>query len=170
MVTDSAGNVALLDRKPVKRVQQALSDAGRSTRVQSLTETARTAQDAAQALGVPVGAIVKTLAFDHQGQIVLALIAGDRRCDLAALQQLLRLAAPLDRAKPNDVKGATGFTIGGVAPVGHSEPLPMAIDTSLARFERVFAAAGHPHCVFETSFGELQMLTGALPSSEIATH
>jgi len=161
------GNADLLARPAVRRVQQALAEAGLGTAVQPLTATARTALDAARALGVPVGAIVKTLAFGSDGRIVLALIAGDRRCDPHALAHCLGLPAAVRRATPDAVKRATGFTIGGVAPIGHPEPLAIAIDTSLGRFDRLFAAAGHPHCVFATRFDELKSLTGATASDWI---
>ena len=100
---------------------------------------------------MPVGAIVKSLVFEVDGEPVLALVAGDRRCDLAALPAALGRAGAARRCDADRVRAATGFAIGGVAPVGHLTPLPTAIDASLGRFARLFAAAGHPHCVFATS-------------------
>ncbi|MCB9944439.1 MAG: YbaK/EbsC family protein [Geminicoccaceae bacterium] len=154
--------MSLLERDTVRRVRDALEAAGSGARVIELDETARTAEDAARACGVEVGAIVKSLVFDHEGQAVMALIAGDRRCDTGALRRTLGLPGKLGRADPDLVKRATGFTIGGVAPVGHPRPLPTAIDGALAGHGRIFAAAGHPHCVFGTDFDELVRLTGAV--------
>jgi prolyl-tRNA editing enzyme YbaK/EbsC (Cys-tRNA(Pro) deacylase) len=93
---------------------------------------------------------------------VQALVAGDRRCDPSALARALGLADPVGRADADRVRDETGFAIGGVAPVGARHPLPAAIDASLGRFATVYAAAGHPHCVFATSVEELVRLTGGI--------
>jgi prolyl-tRNA editing enzyme YbaK/EbsC (Cys-tRNA(Pro) deacylase) len=135
----------------VARVRKALGDAGVPAQVIALAATARTAEDAAVGVGCELGAIVKTLVF--------ALIAGDRRCDAAALARALGATAAT-RADARRVREETGFAIGGVAPVGHLRPLPTAIDASLARFPVVYAAAGHPHCVFATTLPDLARLTG----------
>jgi prolyl-tRNA editing enzyme YbaK/EbsC (Cys-tRNA(Pro) deacylase) len=143
-------------------VQEALRAAGSRAQVTALAATARTAADAAAALGCPVGAIVKSLVFAIGGRPVLALMAGDRRCDPDALKAALGMDGQVSRPDADAVRSATGFTIGGVPPLGHAPAaLPTAIDASLARFERVFAAAGHPHCVFATGFSELERITGA---------
>ena len=113
-----------------------------------LETTARTAEDAARSLGVPVGAIVKSLLFTIDGDPVMALVAGDRRCDTRALAPAFGRSGLVLRADAERVRQATGFVIGGVAPLGHPAPLPTAIDDSLGRFETVYAAAGHPFCVF----------------------
>ncbi len=154
-------------RPAVRRVVDALAAAGLQDRVRALTETARTAEDAAVALDVPVGAIVKSLAFAAGERIVLACVAGDRRCDTAALQAALELEVGPARAVPAAVKAATGFTIGGVAPVGHLAPVPVALDASLGRFTAVYAAAGHPHCVFVTTLDELARLTGGVVADDV---
>ncbi len=126
-----------------------------------LADTARTAQDAADSVGVELGAIVKSLVFAVDGRAVMALVAGDRRCDTAALARALGLDGKVGRADADMVRDATGFTIGGVPPIAHTTPLATAIDASLGRFATVYAAAGHPHCVFGTSPDELARLTGA---------
>jgi prolyl-tRNA editing enzyme YbaK/EbsC (Cys-tRNA(Pro) deacylase) len=149
----------LLARESVRRVQAALAAGGSAAQVIALAATARTAADAAASLGVPVGAIVKTLVFAIGGRAVLALVAGDRQCDIARLPNALGVAGAAARADADLVKQATGFSIGGVAPLGHPAPIPTAIDASLGRFETVYAAAGHPHCVFATSLAELERLT-----------
>jgi prolyl-tRNA editing enzyme YbaK/EbsC (Cys-tRNA(Pro) deacylase) len=156
-----------LDGASVRRVRAVLELAGSPAQVVELAATARTARDAAAALGVEVGAIVKSLVFLAGGQPVMALVAGDRQCDPAALVAVLGLEGPPDRAAADLVREATGFAIGGVAPVGHPEPLPTAIDASLGRFGTVYAAAGHPHCVFGTSLDELQRLTGGTVSDRL---
>ncbi len=139
---------ALLERAAVRRVRAALVEAGVDAEVVVLAETARTAAEAAASLGVPQGAIVKSLVFLAGERPVMALVSGDRRCDTAALARALGIEAPIGRADADTVRAATGFTIGGVAPVGLASPLPRAIDAGLFRFARVYAAAGHPHCVF----------------------
>ncbi len=151
----------LLTRPAVKRVAAILAEAGNGAEVIALEETARTAEDAASSLGCPLGAIVKSLVFTVGGQPVMALVAGDRRCDTKALAGALGLEGKAKRADADVVRDATGYSIGGVAPVGHPQSLPIVIDASLARFERVFAAAGHPHCVFGTSVDALAAMTGA---------
>lgn len=156
-----------LDHPAVKRVQAALEAAGSEARVIALAETARSAEDAAASIGTPLGSIVKSLVFMVEGRAVMALIAGDRRCDTAALPAALGLAGKAKRADADQVRAATGFAIGGVAPVAHETLVPVAIDASLARFETVYAAAGHPHCVFATTVAELERLTGGTLAADI---
>ncbi len=151
----------LLDRAAVRRVRAALAAAGSNAEVIALSTTARSASDAAASLGVSLGAIVKSLVFTAADGPVMALVAGDRRCDPAALVRALGLAGEVGRADADLVRAATGFSIGGVPPLGHARPVPTAIDASLARFSTVYAAAGHPHCVFATTAGELARVTGA---------
>ncbi len=152
---------ALLERTAVERVRAALAAAGSTAEIIALADTARTAQDAARSVGVELGAIVKSLVFAVDGRAVMALVAGDRRCDTAALARVLGLDGKVGRADADTVRDATGFTIGGVPPIAHTTPLATAIDASLGRFATVYAAAGHPHCVFGTSLDELARLTGA---------
>jgi prolyl-tRNA editing enzyme YbaK/EbsC (Cys-tRNA(Pro) deacylase) len=151
-----------LDHPAVKRVQAALAAQGSAASVIALAETARSAEDAARSIGTERGSIVKSLVFMVEGEAVMALIAGDRRCDPAALPAALGLAGRARRADADQVRAATGFAIGGVAPVGHATRLKVAIDASLGRFETVYAAAGHPHCVFPTTLDELRRLTGGV--------
>ena len=158
-----------LDNASVQRVQAALRDAGSEAQVMALAQTARSAQEAADSIGCALGAIVKSLVFEVGGQPVMALVAGDRRCNEKALPAALGLEGKAKRASAETVRGATGFAIGGVAPVGHPEPFPTVIDASLARFPAVYAAAGHPHCVFQTTLDELQCLTGGIVSDAIAS-
>jgi prolyl-tRNA editing enzyme YbaK/EbsC (Cys-tRNA(Pro) deacylase) len=157
-----------LANRSVQRVIEALTAAGAAGRVVELATTARTAQDAAAALGVPVGAIVKSLVFTIAGQPVIALVAGDRRCTADALASTLGLVGKAERATAEHVRSATGFAIGGVPPLAHATRLPTAIDAGLARFPRLYAAAGHPHCVFPTTLDELVRLTGGTLGQTLA--
>jgi prolyl-tRNA editing enzyme YbaK/EbsC (Cys-tRNA(Pro) deacylase) len=157
---------SLLAHPAVARVQAALAAAGSKARVMALAETARSAEDAAASIGCALGAIVKSLVFLADGRPVMALVAGDRRCDTAALAAALG-RTKVKRADADAVREATGFTIGGVAPLGHPAPLPVAIDASLGRFDRIFAAAGHPHCVFPTVLAELTRITGGIVAPDI---
>ncbi|MEO1092377.1 MAG: YbaK/EbsC family protein [Pseudomonadota bacterium] len=157
-----------LARPAVRRVVDALAANGIEDRVVELEATARTAADAAAAIGVEVGAIVKTLAFVIGDEVVLACVAGDRRCDPAALPTVFARDGIARRADADQVKAATGFSIGGVAPVGHPRPVAITLDTSLGRYPEIYAAAGHPHCVFRTTLAELADLTGGTVSPAIA--
>jgi prolyl-tRNA editing enzyme YbaK/EbsC (Cys-tRNA(Pro) deacylase) len=142
-----------------ERVAAALRTGGATGEVRELTESARTAEDAAQALGVAVGAIVKSLVFAADGAPVLVLASGDHQVDTPTIARLLGAAA-VERADVDMVRTSTGFPIGGVAPVGHPAPLPTIVDNHLASYEVVWASAGTPHTVFPTTFDELVRLTG----------
>jgi prolyl-tRNA editing enzyme YbaK/EbsC (Cys-tRNA(Pro) deacylase) len=157
-----------LERDTVKRVRQALAAAGVQDKVIELTDTARTAADAAQAIGCEQGAIAKSLIFTVGNRFVVALVAGDHQCREDQLPRALGLEGTVMRPTADLVRAATGFAIGGVSPVGQVAKLPTVIDASLKRFEKIYAAAGHPHCVFETSVQELKTLTGATMSYAIA--
>jgi prolyl-tRNA editing enzyme YbaK/EbsC (Cys-tRNA(Pro) deacylase) len=131
-----------------ERVQQALSAAGVHSRVVELQVAARTSQQAADALGIEVGQIAKSLIFRAvpSGRAVLVIAAGDRRVSEARIGALLGEA--IERATPEFVREHAGFAIGGVAPLGHVRPLVTFVDASLRRFATVWAAGGTPHCVF----------------------
>lgn len=141
------------------RVQAALKEAGVNASIVALQESARTAQQAADALGTPLGSIVKSLLFLADEEPMLVLVAGDRRADPGKLKSLLG-ARRVMIADAEYVRQETGFSIGGVPPVGHRQPLPTWIDASLGRFETVYAAAGHPHAVFPVAFETLVRITG----------
>ena len=141
-----------------ERVQQALREAGVDVQVVRLDKSARTAQLAADAIGTTLGSIVKSLVFLADGEPVLVLVAGDRKADPDKLKEVTG-AKRVMIADADRVREATGFSIGGVAPLGHVRPLPVWIDTSLGRFARVYAAAGHPHAVFGIGFDDLVRVT-----------
>lgn len=156
-----------LDRPTVKRVRDALVAAGLADTVVELADSARTAEDAASAVGCELGAIVKSLVFSIDNRFVLALVAGDHSCIEENLPMALKLRGAVRRPQASEVKGITGFTIGGVAPLGMTHPLPAVIDVSLKRFETVYAAAGHPHCVFSIPYKDLARITGGVVSYTI---
>ncbi len=145
--------------KGPERVQAALKTAGLDISIVQLQESARTAQLAADALDTALGSIVKSLLFLADGEPVLVLVAGDRRADPARLKRLLG-ARRVMIANAERVRRETGFSIGGVPPIGHQRSLQTWIDGSLGRFETVYAAAGHPHAVFPIAFETLVHITG----------
>ena len=148
----------LLNKEPVKRAEKAIQAFDSELKIICLEQTARTAQDAATALGCRVGAIVKSLLFSSGDNFVLCLVSGDKRCSLNRLKKILD-QKDVSMANPDDVKRITGYTIGGVSPVGHLSKVKIYIDTNLDRFTTVFAAAGHPNCVFKIEFNQLVNLT-----------
>ena len=160
--------MTISENESVQRVQQALIAIGSSARILILDETARTAKDAASSIGCQLGAIVKSLVFRVDDQAVLALVSGDRQCDIAALPTALDIVGECKRADADLVRISTGFAIGGVAPIGHPKKLPTAVDASLGRFDIIYAAAGHPHCVFPTTLDEIVQITGGILSRKIA--
>jgi prolyl-tRNA editing enzyme YbaK/EbsC (Cys-tRNA(Pro) deacylase) len=153
-----------------ERVAAALRAAaadGAADGIQELSDSARTALEAADALGVPVGAIVKSLVFAADGKPVLVLASGDHQVDTAKVAIVLGVGT-VKRADADLVREATGFPIGGVAPVGHPSPLKTVIDEHLGDFEVVWAAAGTPHAVFPTSYDELVRVSGGTPAEVAA--
>ena len=150
--------MSLLDKEPVKRAEKALKDFDPKLNVVILEETARTARDAASSLKCEVGAIVKSLLFKTQTNFILCLVAGDRRCSLNKLKRI-KDEKDISMASPEEVKTQTGYTIGGVSPIGHLEKIEIIIDNSLERFNKLFAAAGHPNCVFKINFKDIQKIT-----------
>lgn len=131
-----------------QRVQDALAALGLGARIVELQVAARTSQQAADALGIAVGQIAKSLVFRaaHSGRAVLVIAAGDRRVNERTIAAAL--GEPIERATPDFVREHTGFAIGGVPPFGHARTLHSFIDTSLRRFDVVWAAGGTPHTVF----------------------
>ena len=148
----------LLDKEPVKRAEKSIKEFDPNLKIICLEQTARTAQEAATALGCNVGAIVKSLLFSTGDNFLLCLVSGDKRCSLNKLKKTLD-EKDVSMANPDDVKKITGYTIGGVSPVGHLKKVKIYIDTNLERFTTVFAAAGHPNCVFKIEFNQLANLT-----------
>ena len=125
------------------------------------------AEDAAKSIGVDVGSIAKSLVFRIGGKPVMALISGNSRCNIKTLHTVFGLSKPAKSVDAAFVKKYTGFSIGGVAPVAHLHQIPIAIDVNLGRFSTIYAAAGHPHCVFSTNLTELRHLTRGVLSDKI---
>ena len=141
-----------------ERLQQRLRAAGLDSEVRELSDSTRTAQDAAAAVGVDIGQIVKSLVFVDDTGPLLCLCAGDRRVDVAKLGNGAR------QARPDEVREATGFSIGGVPPLGHNLPVRTVVDASLSRFETVWCAGGTSNAVFPV---EVAALIAALPDGEV---
>ena len=150
----------------VENVVAALRAGGATGAVRVLDDSARTAAEAAAALGCEVGAIANSLVFTADGDPLLVLTSGAHRVDTAAVAALLCVER-VRRADPETVRRATGQVIGGVAPVGHPSPLRTLVDSALAQHAVVWAAAGHPHAVFPTTYAELLRLTGG-SSTQVA--
>ena len=148
----------LLNKEPVRKVSQKLKDFDESLKVIVLDGSARTAQDAADSLNTEVGSIIKSLFLRTKNSFLLCLVAGDRRCSLNKIKKILD-EKDVSMGNADQVKQVTGFTIGGVSPVGHLNPIKIYIDQSLSRFENIFGAAGHPNCVFKINFIDLQKIT-----------
>ena len=151
---------SILDKEPVKRAEKILKDFDPNLNVIILEQTARTANDAATALGCNVGAIVKSLLFKTGEKFSLCLVSGDKRCSLNKLKKKLN-EKDVSMANPEEVKKITGYTIGGVSPIGHLVETKIFMDKNLERFSKVFAAAGHPNAVFGITFIELKKLTNS---------
>ena len=148
----------LLNKGPVKKVKEFIKKFDPKLDVLVLDTTARTAQDAANSLKCQVGAIVKSLLFRTEDNLLICLIAGDKKCSLNKLKKITS-KKDVCMASPDEVKSQTGYTIGGVSPVGHINMIKIYIDISLKRFDKIYAAAGHPNCVFEINFDNLIKIT-----------
>ena len=148
----------LLDKEPVKRVQEFIAQFDSRLKVLVLGTTARTAKDAAESLSCEIGAIVKSLVFRANGTFLICLVAGDKRCSLNKLKKIIK-RKDVCMANANEVKTNTGFSIGGVAPIAHLKKLDILIDQSLSRFQNVFAAAGHPNSIFKVGYNQLVQMT-----------
>jgi prolyl-tRNA editing enzyme YbaK/EbsC (Cys-tRNA(Pro) deacylase) len=152
----------ILEKSAVKRVAAAMQALAIAGPITVLSETARTAQDAASALGIEVGQIASSLIFQTpDDEVLLVITSGRHRVDTDLVAQNLGYSE-LGRVDANFVKEFSGFSIGGVSPIGWSnKPDIILIDEALNDYEDVWAAAGHPHAVYPTSFEELRVVTGA---------
>ena len=149
---------SILNKEPVKRAEKALKEFDDNLYIECLEKTARTANDAATALRCKVGAIVKSLLFKTQSSFFLCLVSGDKKCSLNKLKKILG-EKDISMANADQVKEITGYTIGGVSPIGHINKVNILIDKNLDRFDKIFAAAGHPNCIFKINFEQLVKLT-----------
>lgn len=150
------------ERKTVIRVAEALATSGSTAEIRALSDSARTAEDAASALGITVGQIASSLIFKlEDGSVILIVTSGRHRVDTSLVAQSLGVSE-LQRVDAQFVKDFSGFSIGGVSPLGWlNQPSITLIDEALNEYEVVWAAAGHPHAVYPTTFSELQKATGA---------
>ena len=151
----------LLDKEPVKKVEKLLKKFDESQKVIVLETSAKTAIEAASSLGCEVGAIVKSLLFKTEDIYTLCLVSGDKKASLNKIKKKLN-KKDVSMASADEVKNITGFTIGGVSPIGHSIKIDILIDNSLDRFQILFAAAGHPNCVFKITFNDLEKISNGL--------
>ncbi|HET7475640.1 MAG TPA: YbaK/EbsC family protein [Dermatophilaceae bacterium] len=164
-------NRRILDHPDVRRVIDHLAEYGARGQVVILREPAHTARHAAEQLGVSIAQIANSLVFrahwlDDSTHPLLVLTSGAHRVDLVKIGDLLGLAR-ISRADAAYVRSTSGFVIGGVAPVGHLQPMQTVVDVSLSRYEQVWAAAGHPRTVFPTNYDELLILTAGHPAEVV---
>ena len=150
--------MTLLDTEGVKRVENALKKYDPNFRVIVLDDTAKTAKDAALALKCELGAIIKSLLLKRGDGFVLCLISGDKRCSLNKLKKITGIN-DISMANAVEVKNQTGFSIGGVSPIGLKNKLDIMIDNKLNRFVNIFAAAGHSKTIFKINFKDLVNIT-----------
>ena len=148
----------LLNKESVQRVVKVLSNFDASLKVEVLNSSARTAKDAATSLNCEVGAIVQSLLFSTDDSFILCLVSGDKRCSLNKVKKILN-KKDVSMSDAEQVKIQTGFSIGGVSPVAHLNQIKILIDSSLSRYENVYAAAGHPNSIFKIGYKQLIELT-----------
>ena len=148
----------LEEKEPVKRVQKYLNEYNLNLKVISLDTSARTALEAASSLDCEVGAIVKSLLLRTDNEFILCLVSGDKRCSLNKVKKITNMK-DVSMAEAEQVKNQTGFSIGGVSPIGHLKKINILVDISLSRFENIYAAAGHPHSIFKITYKQLLNLT-----------
>lgn len=148
----------LLEKEAVSRVRNFIKKYNSSLDIIVLKKTAKTAKDAAEALNCNVGAIVKSLVLRAENDFILCLVAGDKKCSLNKVKKIIK-KKDVCMADAEQVKNQTGFSIGGVSPVAHTNKLDIFVDKSLSRFTEIFAAAGHPNCVFKINFNDIIKIT-----------
>ena len=150
--------MSLLNKEPVKRAEKCLKEFDENLSVVELENSAKTALDAANSLNCEVGAIVKSLLIKIENDFLLCLVSGDKRCSLNKLKKISE-KKNVRMASADEVKSQTGYTIGGVSPVGHINKIQIFIDNSLSRFTDIFAAAGHPNVIFKINYEKLIQIT-----------
>ena len=150
--------MTLLNKEPVKRAEKRLKEFDENLSVVELENSAKTALDAANSLNCEVGAIVKSLLIKIENDFLLCLVSGDKRCSLNKLKKISE-KKNVRMASADEVKSQTGYTIGGVSPVGHLNNIPIFVDNSLSRFKDIFAAAGHPNVIFKINYEKLIQIT-----------
>ena len=150
--------MTLLNKEPVKRAEKCLKEFDEKLSVVELQNSAKTALDAANSLNCEVGAIVKSLLIKIENDFLLCLVSGDKKCSFNKLKKISE-KKNVRMASADEVKSQTGYTIGGVSPVGHINKIQIFIDNSLSRFKDIFAAAGHPNVIFKINYEKLIQIT-----------
>ena len=150
--------MTLLNKEPVKRAEKCLKEFDENLSVVELEYSAKTALDAANSLNCEIGAIVKSLLIKIENDFLLCLVSGDKRCSLNKLKKISE-KKNVRMASAEEVKSQTGYTIGGVSPIGHINNIPILVDNSLSRFNDIFAAAGHPNAIFKINYEKLIQIT-----------
>jgi len=148
----------ILEKESVVRVINILNEFDSNLKVEVLNSSARTANDAASSLNCEVGAIVKSLLLRTDNDFILCLVSGDKRCSLNKVKKITNIK-DVSMADADQVKNQTGFSIGGVSPIAHLNKVKILVDSSLSRFEHVYAAAGHPYSIFKITYNQLLKLT-----------
>jgi Cys-tRNA(Pro) deacylase len=148
----------ILNKEPVKRVEEITKNFNSEIKIKILDTSAKTSKEAANSLKCEVGAIVKSLLLKTENNFLICLVAGDKRCSLNKIKKILK-KKDVCMASAEEVKENTGFSIGGVSPGGHIKKFDILIDKSLNRFTNLFAAAGHPNCVFKINYNDLIKIT-----------
>ena len=148
----------LLNKESVKRVKEFINNFDSNLEIIVLESAARTAKEASSTLKCETGAIVKSLLLKLENNFLICLVSGDKKCSLNKLKKILK-EKNICMASAEEVKINTGFSIGGVAPIAHKKKINIIIDESLKRFKNVFAAAGHPNCVFKIEYNQLIKIT-----------
>ena len=147
----------------VTKFRKAAQELGIKGEVIQTKETARTADEAAATLGVQVGQIVKSLVFEADGETVLVLTSGENKVDTNKVALAFKVSN-VGKADADKTREVTGYAIGGVPPLGHVTKMKILIDETFKKFDEIWAAAGHPHFVFPTTYEELVRLSGAIPA------
>ena len=148
----------ILEKESVQRVKKILNEFDKDLKVEVLDNTARTANDAASSLNCEVGAIVKSLLLKADNDFILCLVSGDKRCSLNKVKKILSIK-DVSMANAEQVKDQTGFSIGGVSPIGQLKKINIFVDLSLSRYENIYAAAGHPYTIFKITYKQLLKIT-----------
>jgi len=148
----------ILEKESVQRVKKILNEFDKDLKIEVLDNTARTANDAASSLNCEVGAIVKSLLLKADNDFILCLVSGDKRCSLNKVKKILSIK-DVSMANAEQVKDQTGFSIGGVSPIGQLKKINIFVDLSLSRYENIYAAAGHPHTIFKITYKQLLKIT-----------
>ena len=148
----------ILEKESVQRVKKILNEFDKDLKIEILDNTARTANDAASSLNCEVGAIVKSLLLRTDKDFILCLVSGDKRCSLNKVKKIID-SKDVSMANAEQVKDQTGFSIGGVSPIGQLKKINIFVDLSLSRYENIYAAAGHPHTIFKITYKQLLKIT-----------